>query len=401
MMERFRKILLLVALLVVVGLMTWLLLPRPTPVSAERVERGHLEEYVEEEGRTTLRGPYVMSVPVAGFLRRVELEVGDAVEAGEVLFVVEPTPVPALDARTRRQAREAAGAAEAEVAMAEAEWETQQTEVLHAEREWERVMRLEEDDAIATAEIDRARRELDRARGHERIARANLEAARFGLRSAEAVLEVAEGSRAKEQEVVEVRSPVAGVILRRDRWSEGPIQSGERVMEVGDLSRLEVRVDLLSMDAVRVTSGMAVVLSRWGGKRELAGRVRRVEPSGFMRISALGVEEQRVAVWVTMTEPRADRMTLGEGYRVEARFILWAGENVLQVPTSALFRDGEAWAVFVVETGRAMGRTVEIGRRGGLRTEIRTGLDEGDWVVVHPGDRVQEGRRVRLEENHP
>jgi HlyD family secretion protein len=319
------------------------------------------------------------------------------VEEGDVLFEVESTPVPALDARARRQAREMVGAAEAEVEMAEAEWETQQVEVGHARRELDRVSRLQEDDAIPEVEIDQARRELDRAEGNERIARANLEAARYKFRNAKAVFEVAEGARSDSHGVVEVRSPITGLVLRRDRWSEGSIQTGEGVMEVGDLARLEVQVDLLSMDAVRVGPGMEVVLSRWGGDRDLAARVRRVDPAGFTRVSALGVEEQRVPVWVTVEEPRADWAMLGEGYRVEARFILWAGEDVVQVPTSALFREGEGWAVFVVENGRATRRAVETGRRSGLRTQIRAGLDEGERVIVHPGDRVEEGSRVQPE----
>lgn len=395
-MRHRRKFLLILALTGLAVLIVWALWPAPVPVSAAIAERGHFEEFVEEEGRTTLRDPYRATAPISGYLRRVELDAGDEVAAGDVLFELEPSRVPALDARTRRQAREAVGAAAARVEVAMAELETQEAEVGHARREFERVRRLADTDAVSMTELDQARRELDFAQGNARAARARVEAARHELSNAEAILEVAEGEGA-DGAVLPIRSPVNGVVLRRDRWSEGPIQAGERVMTVGDLSRLEVQVDLLSMDAVRVAEGMKVILTRWGGETDLAARVRRVEPAGFTRTSALGVEEQRVPVWVVVEDAREEWESLGEEYRVEARFILWEGEDVLQVPGSALFRAGESWAVFVVENGRAELRPVEPGRRSGLSTQIRSGLEEGDVVITHPGDRVEDGSRIEVD----
>ena len=168
-------------------------------------------------------------------------------------------------------------------------------------------------------------------------------------------------------------------------------------MEIGDLDELEVVVDLLSVDAVRVRPGMRVVLERWGGDDDLEGRVRMVEPGGFTRVSARGVDEQRVPVRVEITSDREEWAHLGDGYRVEARFILWKGEDVLQIPTSALFRSDDRWAVFVMDHERARLRQVETGRRSGLTTQVVDGLEEGEFVITHPGDRVEDGSRVRAE----
>jgi HlyD family secretion protein len=175
------------------------------------------------------------------------------------------------------------------------------------------------------------------------------------------------------------------------------VQSGEAVLELGDLDRLEVKVELLSMDAVRVRPGMRVVLERWGGGDDLEGRVRLVEPAGFEKISALGVEEQRVPVWVEIVTPRDRWNRLGEGYRVEARFILWEGEDIIQIPTSALFRDEDRWAVFVVEQDRARLRQVEVGLRSGLWSQITAGLEPDEIIVTHPGDRVKDGGRIQVD----
>jgi HlyD family secretion protein len=191
-----------------------------------------------------------------------------------------------------------------------------------------------------------------------------------------------------------VAAPVGGVVLRRERCCEGVIQAGAPVLEIGRLEELEVRVDLLSMDAVRVEAGTRVIIEGWGGEAPLEGRVRRVEPAGFMRISALGVEEQRVPVLIEITSPREQWQDLGVGFRVEAQFVLWEGEDVLQVPGSALFRVDNHWRVFVMEGGRVRLRTVEPGRSSGLHTQVRAGLEAGERVVTHPGDRLADGVRV-------
>ena len=183
-------------------------------------------------------------------------------------------------------------------------------------------------------------------------------------------------------------------MINRHRCCEGPINAGEPVLELGDLSTLEVRIDLLSMDAVRVRPGMRVELERWGGGDTLDGEVRRVEPRGFERISALGVEEQRVPVLVRILSPRDPWEALGDGYRVEGRFILWEADRVRHIPTRALFREDDRWAVFVADDGRASLRTVDIGRRSGLRTQVLDGLEPGERVITHPSDRISHGTRI-------
>jgi HlyD family secretion protein len=371
------------------------LLPSPIPVSVTEVQRGYFAEYVEDEGRTRLRDSYVVAAPINGYLRRVTLEPGDAVQAGAAVFELEPMPAPALDARTREQAREAVAAGRARLHAAQAELETREAHHRLAQTEFERTERLFERNLVAAGELDRQRAARDAAAAAERAARQMVEVARFELESARIVLAIADGERVPgEQPTLAVRAPISGTVMRRHRWAEGPVLAGEPVLELGDLADLEVQVDLLSMDAVRVRHGMRVVLERWGGGTELEGRVRRVEPAGFQRISALGVEEQRVPVLVEVVSPREDRDALGDGYRVEARFVLWEGDGVVQVPTSALFRHEGRWAVFVVSNGRAELRTISTGRRSGLWTQVTGGVEAGETLVTHPSDRIEHGTRV-------
>ena len=377
------------------GILVWALWPAPAPVSVVTATRGPFVEYVEEEGRTDLRSPYAIRAPISGYLRRVVWEVGDEVEAGAVLFQLESLPAPALDARTREQAQQTVDAAKARVEATEAEWRVRQADRSLAERELARGQSLFEQQLITEAEFDRFQVAKDRAVSAEQSARSALDVATFEWRNAKAVLSVEEGRRGDEQQrVLEVAAPFDGHVLSRLRWDEGPIQAGEPVLELGDLRQLEVRVDLLSMDAVRVSEGMRVELTRWGGEQDLPARVRRVEPSGIMRLSALGVEEQRVPVLVQFESPREEWASLGKGFRVEARFILWESDDVMQIPVSALFREGDEWSVFVVDEGRARLRTVEPGRRSRLWSQVLEGLDEGEMVVIHPGDHIRDGSRV-------
>lgn len=383
----------------IVVLVVMALRPSPVPVSATEVQRGHFAEYVEDEGRTRLRDPYIVSAPIQGFLRRVALEPGDEVEAGDALFELEALPAPALDARAREQAREAVAGARARLESVEAEVETIQTRHRLAQREFERAQSLFDRSLVSSEERDRREAERDALRAAERAAHFSVEVARFELESARAVLEVADGARSRnDQPILVVHSPIAGTVTRRHRCCEGPAQSGEAILEIGDLANdLEIQVDLLSVEAVRVRPGMRVIIERWGGGDDLEGEVRRVEPSGFTRVSALGVDEQRVPVQVRITSPREVWDHLGDGYRIEARFILWEGDEVVHVPTSALFRVDDRWSVFVVEDGRAVQREVSIGRRSGLRTQVVDGVREGEVIVTHPGDRVGDGVRVEVD----
>jgi HlyD family secretion protein len=396
MKQRKRWILALGAIALVVVLVL-ALRPSPTPVNAVEVTQGRFVESVDEEGRTRLRDTYTISAPIAGFLQRVQPEPGDEVELGQVMFRLEPLPAPALDARSLEQARENLAAARARRQSAEANLETAIADADFAASEYERYRELHERGLVSTAEMERARSARDRQRAAARAAEHAVEVAGFEVESARAVVDIASGQRpAKDQAQLEVRSPVGGVVLRRHRCCEGAIGAGEPVLDVGSLADLEVQVDLLSMAAVRVRSGMRVLMTGWGGDEILEGTVRRVEPAGFTRVSALGVEEQRVPVIVDFDQPELAWEQLGVEYRVEAEFVLWEGDDVLQAPTSALFRRDGQWHVFVADQGRARLRPVEPGRRSGLTVQIVEGLVAGEQVIAHPGDHLEDGARISL-----
>lgn len=385
--------------LALLALLARALRPAPVPVSVARVATGPFVDSVIEEGRTRLRDTWNVSVPVAGYLQRVALEVGDEVEQGQALFRLEPSPAPALDPRARQQAEDTLQAAEARLRAARANLETTQAERRFAESEYERYRQLHQRNLVSTTELEQHRSQRDRLRALESAAAAGVEAARFEVESARAVLAVASGQRdALEHPALTIRAPIAGTVLTRYRCCEGSVAAGEPILELGSLQALEVQVDLLSMDAVRVRPGMRVQLTGWGGDEVLAGRVRRIEPSGFTRVSALGVDEQRVPVIIDFDDgqdPAA--LGLGSGFRVDAEFLVWQADEVLQLPTSALFRADGQWAVFRIEEGRALRVPVTPGRRSGLVSELLDGLEVGDVVITHPGERVADGVRVRTE----
>jgi HlyD family secretion protein len=378
--------------------LAWSLAPAPVPVSVVTAERGPFTDTVEEEGRTRLRDSYTVSAPISGYLQRVELEPGDPVESGQAVARIEPAPAPALDARTAELARDQLAAAQARLQTARANLETAGAAARLARSEFERYRELRQRDLVSAAEFDARRSELERQNAAEDAAAHAVEAARFEMAAARALLEIGSGTRgAGQDDALAVRAPVAGVILRRQRCCEGPVTAGDAILEIGTLEDLEIQVDLLTMDAVHVQAGMPVRIGGWGGDAVLEGQVRRVDPAGFTRVSALGVDEQRVAVIVDFDDVETAARRLGVDYRVEVAFVLWQGESVLQVPTGALFRDDGRWALFVVEEDRARLRRVETGRSAGLRTQILAGLEAGETVINHPGDRVADGVRVAVE----
>ncbi|TVQ92604.1 MAG: HlyD family efflux transporter periplasmic adaptor subunit [Chromatiaceae bacterium] len=373
--------------------------PSPLPVSTAEVTRGAFVESVDEEGQTRLRETYTVSAPIAGYLQRVRPEPGDKVELGETLFRMEPHPAPALDARSLEQARENLAAARARRQTAEANLAKVAADAEFAAAEYERYRELHARGLVSTTTMERALAARDRQAAARLAAEYAVEVAGFEVESARAVLGIASGQRpAQDQPELEIRAPVAGVILRRHRCCEGAIGAGEPVVDVGSLEDLEVQVDLLSMAAVRVRPGMRVRMTGWGGDEVIEGRVRRVEPAGFTRVSALGVDEQRVPVIVDFDAADEAWRALGVGFRVEAEFILWEDDEVLQAPTSALFRVDGDWAMFVVEDGRAALRRVERGRSSGLTTQVLSGLSAGERVITHPGGKLREGSRVRPDE---
>lgn len=363
-------------------------------VDTALVTQQELIENLREEGRTRVVHRYRITAPVAGQVDRVDRRPGDAVAAGEALARILPAFGALLDPATRDRLSNEARAAGSAVSQAQARINAARAGDTLAQQELQRIRPM-----VANGTL--ARRDGDRAEMESQMARAELAAARFALELAQAQGEAAQsllsqqGKRGSADQVVEVRAPVAGVVLARLRESAGPVAVGEPLLEIGDPASLEVEVDLLSSDAVRVGPGMDVRLHRWGGAQPLAARVRRVEPVGFTKISALGVEEQRVWVLCDFTSPPGDGQRLGDGYRVDAEFILSSG-SALTVPTGALFRRGQGWALYKVEDDRAVEQSVTVGRRSGLDAEILDGLTVGDRVIVHPDDRVTEGTRVEL-----
>ncbi len=369
--------------------------PSPTAVNSAAIQAAEFIESVSEEGRTRLRDTYTVSAPIAGYLQRVQVEPGDEVELGEAIFRMEPLPAPGSDARSLEQARENLAAARARRDSAEANLATARADADLAASEYERYRELHQRGLAPTAEMERARASRDRQQAAAQAAEHAVTVAAYEIESARAVVEIAGGQRSPDEQLeLEMRAPVSGVVLTRHRCCEGPIGAGEPVLDVGNLNDLEVQVDLLSMMATRVRPDMPVRLTGWGGDQVLEALVRRVEPAGFTRVSALGVDEQRVPVIIDFAQPEQAWRHLGVGYRVEAEFLLWRGEQVIQAPTSALFRRDGQWQVFVIERNRARLRPVEVGRTSGLMAQILEGLDPGEKVITHPSERLRDGSRV-------
>jgi HlyD family secretion protein len=367
----------------------------PTPLSVEvgTVARGPLRVTVSEDGRTRVTDRYVVSAPLAGTLGRIELQPGDTVHRGDPVSRIVPLASPLLDPRARTEAEARVAAASAARRQAQAAVERAAAAADQAARDAARERTMHSAGATAARSVEEA--ELA-----ERMRREELASAEFGVKVAEAELQLAraavrrlEPGAASGQQLA-VQAPVNGVVLRLLQESEGVVQPGAALLEIGDPASLEVVIDVLTIDAVRIRPGAPVLIERWGADRALHGHVHRVEPSAFTRVSALGVEEQRVNVIIHLDDPAENWRALGDAFRVEAQIVVWEEPDVLQVPSGAVFRRGEGWAVYVVADGRARLRQVEIGHRTDTSAEVRRGLAIGDSVVLYPGDSIREGQRV-------
>ncbi len=374
------------------------LLPQPVAVDVGSVEPRHLQVTVNEDGVTRIREKYVVSTPLAARLMRIGLKVGDAVTAGETILArLQPTDPALLDPREVARANARVKAAEGRLQQSQAELERVKAALEHAETELGRLTRLAASNAATQTQVDEARL-LFRQRTEEfRVARFSEEIARYELELEQAALlrTLPDGGEAGEGDFL-VRSPITGRVLRLFQESAAVVQAGAPLLEVGDPSDLEIVVDVLSTDAVRIPPGAGVQIEQWGGEVPLAGRVRLVEPSGFTKLSALGVEEQRVNVIVDFLDPVEKRSSLGDGFRIEARIVIWEGNDVLSIPTSALFRQGADWACFVVHDRRAERRTVRIGRSNGLLAQVLEGVAAGERVILHPSDAVTDGVEIEI-----
>lgn len=369
--------------------------PQPVPVELAEVKRGPMRVTVEEEGKTRVTDRFVISAPVAGFARRIPLEVGDAVKEGQVVATIEPSRAAALDTRSRAEAQARVSAAEASLAAAEERVRSAAADVAYWEGRLSRVRALFKSGDMPQETVDQATTEYSRAEAAHKAAVHTVETVKGELRAARAAVEYSAATAADgPPELVTVRSPVSGRVLAVTRKSEGAVLPGLALIELANAQSLEVVVELLSADAVRIAPQTRVLFERWGGDRPLEGRVRLIEPTAFTKVSALGVEEQRVRVIVDFTSPRSLWTRLGDAYRVEAAFVLWESNDVLQLPASALFRYQDGWAAFHYDNGFARRRPVQVDHRNGVAAEVLGGLNAGDKVVLYPDDTVADGKQI-------
>ncbi|MFN0051435.1 MAG: efflux RND transporter periplasmic adaptor subunit [Planctomycetales bacterium] len=399
----FKRFLVLLVLGGVAGALVYAFLPKPVLVDLESVAQGSLQVYIEEDGKTRLRDRYTISAPLSGRLLRIKYKAGDILPKGEPVAVIEPADPALLDPRALAQAEARVRGAKATLEKAGTALEAARAGLDLAEAEYARAWELHQKNALAKTDLD-LRLMHKRTRVEEyRAARYAEDVARFEQELAEAALlrTAPRGDQPDENSQFAIPAPPLVEsgrmfhILRVFQESEVNVAAGTPLAQLGDPKDLEVEIDVLSSDAVKISHGARVVLEQWGGEEPLEGRVRLVEPSGFTKISALGVEEQRVNVIVDFSSADQIPPSLGDGFRVEAKIIVWEKQDVLQVPMSALFRKNGEWAVFRLMEQRAVLTPVEVGRRNGLAAEVLSGLSPGDIVIVHPSDRIAQGVKVR------
>lgn len=378
--------------------------PRPMLVDIGEVSQGPIRVTINDEGRTQVREPYVVSSPVAGELQRVTVEPGEKVVRNQTIVAqMRPANPSALDVRTREQALAAVTAAEAALRVALADLNAAIANRDFAVADMGRVQKLIEREIVSQVTLERASQAARVAEANVDTVKAAIAMREAELRNARAqligfddqALAAALGDAPRPAPPIPLKAPIDGTILKINHKSETTLPAGEPILEIGDVEGdLEVVAELLSSDAVQVTPGDAVIVTNWGGTRDLNGTVERIDPYGYTKFSALGVEEQRVETIIRFSDPTAERDGLGHGYRVEVRIIVWSRDDAVLVPSSALFRDGDQWSVFIVADGRAALHAVEIGRDNGRKAEVLQGLTPGDRVVLFPSANLVDGVRV-------
>jgi HlyD family secretion protein len=385
------------AAVAIAGGFAWAMWPKPVAVDLVEVTRGPLLVTVDEEGKTRIKDVYSVSAPITGKVLRISLDPGDVVKQNAtVVAVMEPTAPPFIDARTAKELEALVAAAKAAVALAEAEVRQAQAELDFAQSELARAQTLGRSNVVSERAIEKAQLDADTRRAALARAASNLEVRKQELESAQARQLGPEDATKGEVPTgccVQVRAPVSGRVLRLLQRSETVVLAGTPLVEIGDPANLELVVDLLSADAVRVHEGAAATVEAWGGT-SLAAKVTLVEPAGFTKVSALGIEEQRVRTILKLQEATGASARLGHEYRVFVKIHIYEAPDALRVPVSALFRKGERWAVFSVRSGRAYATPVQIARRNASFAEVIAGLVPGATVVLHPSDRVVDGVRV-------
>ena len=390
------QILVWLVLVAVGAAFVWAFLPKPLEVATAIVERGPMQVTLDEEGQTRVRDRYVVSAPLAGRVLRIEHEPGDEVRANStVLARFQPTRPEFLNSRTRAEAQARVARSEAQVERTRVDLDRAKAEQDHAQAEFTRHERLHSEGLTADNRLESARLRAVTASESVRAAESAIEVANLELERARTSLIEAGDATGERGDVIVLRSPISGVVLQRFRESESVVPSGEPLIEIGNPEELEIVSDMLSADAVQIDTGDPVQIEQWGGEVGLRGVVRQVEPFGFTKISALGVEEQRVNVIVDFEDPRAAWEALGDGYRVEIRVVVWEKANALKIPSSSMFRTRDEWTVYVIdELSLAQLRKVEIGRRNAIEAEVLAGLEQGDQVIAYPDDALEDGMEV-------
>ncbi len=369
--------------------------PQPQEADFGQAARGRLIVTLDEEGETRVRDRYVVSAPLLGKVLRIELEPGDRVQAGStVLARFQPTDPEFLDERALAEAEANVKTSEAAVNRTRVDLSRALAEEEHATSELRRYQRLHQDGLLADDRMEAVRLRKQTADETVRAAESSIAVAQAELERSRTALIRVDAAR-HEQRAIDLKSPINGVVLRRLRESTSVVPAGEPLLEIADPEKLEIVSDMLSTDAVRIRPGHRVLIEQWGGDRTLTGRVRKVEPFGFTKISALGVEEQRVNVIVDFEDVREAWEALGDGYRVEIRVVIWEEDDVLKIPSSSLFRHGEKWAVYTVDTlSLATLQEVEVGQRNAREAQVLKGLAEGDQVIAYPNDQIEAGVEV-------
>lgn len=392
-----RRIVAALAGLAVAALIAWALWPQPVPVDLATIKAGSLEVTVEDEGITRIREVYTVSAPIGGKMLRSPRDVGDDVVAEKtVVATIQPTDPAFLDVRTQRVNAAVVQAAVAAVDLAEAQVRQAKSQLTFTQSDLRRAEELAANHTISDRSLEKARLDVTSGEATVASAIATLEVRRRELESARArMIQPGEPTQQSPGCCIEVRAPVDGRILKIVAESEQVVQAGAPLLELGDPRDLEIAVEFLSRDAVRIVPGAPAYIESWGGDVTLNARVKRVEPTGFTKVSALGIEEQRVKVILDFSGAADAWRQLGHGYRIIARVVIWRGADVMLVPLGALFRQGENWAVFAAVNGRAERRLVKIGERNLHAARVLDGLKAGEQVILHPSDRVAD--KVRIE----
>ena len=399
-----RSVVIAIVLFFVAAFFAYAFWPRALGVDMATIDRGVMMVTIDEEAKTRVHDAFVVSAPVAGRLLRVDVEPGDAViEAETIVARLTPANPTVLDIRTEEQAKAAVDAAQAALKLAKADVQKATADEVYTRAEAQRARDLRPDDAVSQSQLDAAERAwrassatLDMAKATVSMREADLKNARAMLMTFSEADKLSMTTNPHPREVLSLRAPISGRVLRVIQESETIVQAGAPVLEIGDpRGDLEIVAELLSTDAVKVNAGDRVIIDKWGGSAPLEGVVERIEPWGYTKFSALGVEEQRVNAIIQFSGEENDRSALGHGYRTEVRIVIWEDGNALKVPASALFRSGETWSVFKVHNGKAQRADIEIGESNGSQAVVKSGLSENDEVILYPGNQIVDGVRVK------